>query len=91
MFLIVALEDSKKVLVPIKWIFGLNKDTPKLFNYGVTYLKRNKYKIFVSNNFNEEPDFTMKVLDQFKENRSGCYKGSIVKCFGNQINTKSSV
>lgn len=89
MFVLVRLSNSRKVIVPMKWILGFNENMAKQWNYGVNYSKRNEYKIFVSNNFNEDPDFTTCVLVALNECRSGCYNGSVLKCFGNEIITHS--
>lgn len=82
MFFVVYLSNSERVLVPSNWIRGISEFKTLLINYGIPYLKNKSFKIFVSPNLNDEPDFQLEICEQFNIERRACYIGSIKYCFG---------
>lgn len=65
----------------MKWIKKLN--LCDLLNRGVTFLKKREHLVFISNDINDEPDFSLEVFDSIENKNPALYKGFIKKCFGN--------
>lgn len=82
MYYIVKLRSQQKFLIPQNWIKNLDQYLMKIYNYGITYIKRDYFKVFISNNFNDEPDFQLPVLNAKTNDRSGCYEAQILRNFG---------
>lgn len=81
MYFIVKLKSSgQKQIIPMKWVQNLQ--IFRLLKYGVTYEKRHTYKIFVSNEMADEPDFALEVLAQIDKKRNACYQAHICHVFG---------
>lgn len=90
MYFVVKLQNKQKHLVPQKWIKDIDKDLIKMFNYGITYLKKKLFTVYISVNLHDEPDFGLSVLNELKLDRCGCYKASIVKSCGEYISIYSN-
>lgn len=83
MFFIVNISElKKKIIVPSKWIKDLNVDLVKIFNYGISYIKNKSFIVFVSENFDDEPNFNLESTAVFNIRRPSCYKANLLKCFG---------
>lgn len=85
MYFLVKLKNNQKSLVPQKWIKDIDKVLLKIYNYGIRYLKKKLFTVYISVNFHDEPDFDLSVFDELRLDRGGCYEASIVKCFGKHI------
>lgn len=81
-FLIQLKETKEKAIVPQKWILNLDLET--LLNYGVKFLVKKIFKVFISNVFGAEPDFNLDVMRILDTRRPACYNAYIVKTFGNK-------
>lgn len=81
MFFLIQLKSGQKNIVPIKWIKQLN--FCDLLNRGVTFFKKREYSVYISNDINDEPDFTLEVCDSIENKNPALYKGFIKICFGN--------
>lgn len=81
MYFVVKLKESaEKIVVPLKWIQDLNM--AQLWNYGITALKRKIFKVFVSQNMSEEPDFQLAVRTlPYNGNRTACYMATLIASF----------
>lgn len=81
MYFVVKLKDSAdKKVVPLKWIQHLNM--AQLWNYGLTVLKRKIFKVFISHNMSEEPDFQLAVQTfPYNGNRTACYMATVIASF----------
>lgn len=87
MFFIISINISKKkVIVPSKWIKGLNVDIIKLFNYGKLYNKSKTYTVFISNNHNDEPNFDLGLSTVFNIENPACYEAILSWSFGKRTN-----
>lgn len=87
MFFIILIKTfKKKVIVPSKWVKGLNVDLIKLFNYGKIYNKHKTYTVFISNNHDDEPNFEMGISAVFDTNLPACYEATLSWAFGKKIN-----
>lgn len=82
MFFVVKLQNSQKALVPQKWIQNIDECLIMVYNYGVRYLKKKTFTVFISKNFEEEPDFKLNISNELQGDRSGCYKASIMRGIG---------
>lgn len=82
MFFVVYLSNAERVLVPSTWIRGIGEYKTLLVNYGIPYLKGKLFKIFVSPNINDEPDFRLDIREQFDVGHRACYTGLIKYSFG---------
>lgn len=83
-FLVQIKESREKVIVPKKWIHGLN--FTELLNYGLTFFKKRNFKVFFSlNSMDIEPDFKSITLDKIDQLRPACYTAKLVKCCGSYI------
>lgn len=82
MFFVVYLSNSKRVLVPSNWIRGIDDFKTLLINYGISYLKGKTFKMFVSPDMDDEPDFNLEISQQFVNGRRACYNGKIKYSFG---------
>lgn len=82
MYFLVYLSNSKRVLVPSNWIQGFSEYKTILINYGIPYLKNKSFKIFVSPDLKDEPDFQLELSQHFKIDRHACYMGAIKYSFG---------
>lgn len=82
MFFVVYLSNSERVLVPSNWIRGIGEYKMLLVNYGIPYLNGKLFKIFVSPNINDEPDFRLDIREQFAVGHCACYTGLIKYSFG---------
>lgn len=81
MFFLISLKRSgQKKIVPIKWVKNVN--LPNLLNYGVTFYKKKEHLVFISDNINDEPDFTLAVCDSIGNNQPALCKAFVLKCFG---------
>lgn len=60
-FLVLLKESNQKAIVPQKWI--LNLDIETLLNYGVKFIKKKVFKVFISIVFGAEPDFHLDVMN----------------------------
>lgn len=74
-----VFSDEKKI-VPLKWIQNL--DMAQLWNYGIDNMKKNRFKVFISENTSAEPDFQFDVKNNYDKRRPACYIATIVSCFG---------
>lgn len=80
-FLVSTKKSREKIIVPKKWIQGL--DFTKLLNNGVAFFKKDDYKVFFSLNTMEgEPDFQSVILENVDQLRPACYMTTLFKCFG---------
>lgn len=87
MFFLISLKTSgQKKIVPIKWVNNIN--LPILLNYGVTFYKKKEHLVYISNDINDEPDFTLEVLDSIENNQPALYKSFVLKCFGELLYIK---
>lgn len=68
--------------MPSNWIRGIGDYKTLLINYGIPYLKGKLFKIFVSSNINDEPDFRLCIREQFDVVNRACYTGLIKYSFG---------
>lgn len=81
MFFLISLKPSgQKRIVPMKWVKDL--DLPKLLNYGVITYKKKVHLVYISKDINDEPDFTLNILDSIENLQPALYKASILKCYG---------
>lgn len=80
-FLVLLKETHQKAIVPQKWIMNLDFET--LLNYGVKFIKKKVFKVFISNVFGDEPDFHLDVMSILETQRPACYNAHIIKTFGN--------
>lgn len=81
MFFLISLKRSgQKKIVPIKWVKNVN--LPNLLNYGVTFYKKKEHLVFISDNINDEPDFTLAVCDSIGNKQPALCKAFVLKCFG---------
>lgn len=64
----------------MKWVKNIN--FPALLNYGVSFYKKKEHLVFVSEDINNEPDFTLDIFDSIANNKPALYKAVILKCFG---------
>lgn len=81
MFFLISLKSSgQKKIVPIKWVRNL--DLPTLLNDGVITYKRKVHLVYISQDINEEPDFTLDIFDSIQNGQPALYKAFILKCFG---------
>lgn len=81
MYFLVSLKESvQKVVVPQKWIKNL--DLESILNYGIKCVKKKMYKVYHSNNFDDEPDFHLNVSNLFNKNRPACYEALLINVFG---------
>lgn len=64
----------------MKWVKNL--DLPNLLNNGVITYKRRVHLVYISQDINEEPDFTLNIFDSIKNGQPALYKAVILKCFG---------
>lgn len=81
-FLVSLKETEQKAIVPQKWILNLDFET--LLNYGVKFIKKKVFKVFISNVFVAEPDFHLDMNILLDIQRPACYNAYIVKIFGNE-------
>lgn len=81
MYFRVEIQGSlEKVIIPLKWI--KNMETIFLFNYGVSYMKKRIFTVFIHADQSREPDFNLDVLTQLNLQRAACYEAKILKCCG---------
>lgn len=88
MYFIVKLTPSaEKKIVPVKWIQNL--DIVHLWNNGINSVKRNVFKVFISENISEEPDFLLAVRElPYDDTRPACYNATIVKSCGKYFSSE---
>lgn len=82
MYFIVKLNNSGgRKIVPFKWINSLQ--LCRLLKYGVAYESKKVYTVFISpTSMDEEPDFTLDILQQLDNTRNACYAAHIFSVFG---------
>lgn len=80
MFFLIKLKSGQKKIAPMKWVKHLSLSD--LLNRGVTFYKKKQHIVYISNNINDEPDFTLMVSESIANQKPGLYEGFIVKCFG---------
>lgn len=56
-------------------------DIIKLLNYGV-WQKKEEVLLYFGKDLKEEPDFNCAVAEVFDMRRPACYRGSIIRGFG---------
>lgn len=79
MFVSVIFPQSKKRLViPFKWVYSL--DILQLLNG--RHIRSKLHTIYYSNDFDEEPNFRLRISDVFDEHNPGCYRAQVDKFFG---------
>lgn len=65
----------------MKW--AKNLDLPKLLNDGVQTYRKKVHLVYISQDINEEPDFTLCIFDSIQKGKPALYAASITRCFGN--------
>lgn len=84
MYFLIKIQDSnEKVVVPLKWIKNLDMTT--LFNYGVKYVKKKIFTVFIYADQTVEPDFSLNTFAHLKIEWPACYKAKILKCCGKYL------
>lgn len=81
MFFLISLKVSgEKKIVPIKWVNKIN--LPDLLNYSVTFYRKKNHLVYISDDINDEPDFTLQIFDSIENKQPALYKAVALKCFG---------
>lgn len=84
MYFLVKIQGSnERIVVPLKWIKGLEMTT--LFNYGVSYVKKKIFTVFIFADQSVEPDFALNTFANLNIERPACYKAKILECCGRYL------